>query len=414
MKLQRHHVNTAIYLSVSMLGKAAAILLIPIYTSRLSRAEYGSYGLALTLFTLIPPLLSLSLGSAMARFFFDYRDPQERDQAMGSIGMAVVTLSIAGALVGELVLLAIPDLVIGDLGRGQFRLILWTCACLPITELPAIFFRASERAAPYAAIHLANVALTAGSTAYLMLGLGAKLDGLLGGMLCSQGPLALYSIAFTLRRLRPVWKPGLLREAIAYSVPFIPHVIGNSLMVGADRWALEHYGLREDLGLYTLAMQLTMPISLATSAWNEASSPRFLSAWRDGGDAAARATLPRIAFGFVACGLIALSAIVLGFPLLRLFVGQRFQPAFSLIPWVGLSLVIGNLFSAFINVLFLRKTTRIIPLLTLASVAVNVLLNVVLVPRLGVWGAILGTGVALTFRTVVMLVFALRALRRSS
>ncbi|MCU1276875.1 MAG: hypothetical protein JWM53_421, partial [bacterium] len=134
--------------------------------------------------------------------------------------------------------------------------------------------------------------------------------------------------------------------------------------------------------------------------------------WRDGGYPAARRALPRITAGFIACGLGALIFILCALPLLRYIVADRFRGAFVLVPWIGLSLVVGALFSAFINVLFLRKNTKLIPILTIASVVVNVLLNLLFVPRLGVWGAVLATGLAFAFRSALMLRFALIELRR--
>ena len=41
-----------------------SILLIPIYTSRLSRVEYGDYGLCQTLYWIVPSLMSLGLSAA--------------------------------------------------------------------------------------------------------------------------------------------------------------------------------------------------------------------------------------------------------------------------------------------------------------------------------------------------------------
>jgi len=190
-------------------------------------------------------------------------------------------------------------------------------------------------------------------------------------------------------------------------------MIGNALMSGVDRWALELNGVHDGLGLFTLASQLTVPVQLATTAWNEASSPRFLAAWRDGGDPAARRALPRVVLGFAIAGFGALVALLLAIPLISLLVGKRFQAALPLVPWIGISLAMGAFFSAFINVLFLRKTTRIIPVLTIACVLANVALNSVLVPRWGVHGAILATGLAYTFRSGLMFIFAMRSLYRA-
>jgi O-antigen/teichoic acid export membrane protein len=410
--LRPHHRNTLIYLGVSVLSRGASILLIPLYTSRLTPAEYGDYGLCQTLFWLAPPIVTLSLINAVGRFFFDDVDPAARARKIGRIATSMIALSLAAGLVGELIVeLFRPN--VGALTPTHLRLVVLICVMMPLTEIPAIYFRMSERAFAYAAYNLGLFAITATTTAYLMLAHDLGLTGLLGGSAAAQVAGGLFACGFVWS-LGGRWPPRtLFVEAVKYSVPFIPHMIGNSLMVGVDRWALEYFGLRSGLGLYTLATQLTMPIQLATAAWNEASSPRFLATWRDGGYPAARRALPRIVAGFVATGGGALIAILAALPLLRYFVGERFQGAFHLVPWIGLSLVVGTLFSAFINVLFLRKNTRIIPVLTLTSVAVNVALNFVLVPRYGVYGTILATGLAFTFRSGLMLRFALRELERS-
>lgn len=396
-----------------MIGKLAAFLLIPLYTARLSRAEYGSYGLALTLHALAGPIVTAALSSALARFYFDYTDPTKRREALGAIASAIVAMALVSAIAATIVYWICGNPDIAGLSPVQIRIVIWTCACIPIAEIPILLLRASERAGLFAAVHLTGAALTAGSTAYLMLVCNAGLTGMLSGVLIGQAATALFALAYIVFALQPSWDSALLRSALVYSLPFIPHALANSLMVSVDRWALELHGLREDIGLLTLASQLTMPISLATSAWNDASSPRFLAIWRDGGDEAARAALPRIVFGFVATGGAVLVAITIGIPIFRYFVGARFQSAFPIVPWLGLGLVVGATFSAFVNVLSLRKTTAIIPVLTLTAVAANAALNLALVPRFGVWGAVAATGFAYALRTALLARASLRAFRTS-
>jgi O-antigen/teichoic acid export membrane protein len=411
-RIARHHVNTVLYFAVSLLSKAVSLFLIPLYTSRLSREEYAVYGLCQTLYWVGPPLGTLALSSALARFFFDERDPERRDRTVGRIATAIIVLALGFALAAEIVFAIAPFLRIGILDVRTLRFVVWTCSALAMAEIPMIYYRASEQAGRYVTVNLSIFAFTALSTVYFMVVRKLGLTGMLAGMLIGQGSGALYALVFTFKSLHPSLGRDVLVEAARYSIPFIPHMIGTSLMVGVDRWALEYYDLRGDLGLYTLATQLTVPVQMAATAWNEASSPRFLAAWRDGGDPAARAALPRIVLGFVATTGVALLAIFIGIPILKHLVGSKFQAAFPLVPWIGMSLVVGTLFSAFINVLFLRKTTRIIPALTLTSVGVNVALNFLFVPHYGVYGAIGATALAFAFRSGLMLAFAMRALRQ--
>src|ERR1700746_554564 len=71
-----------IYFGATLLARAGAVLLIPIYTRRLTREEYGDYALAQTMIAFLPTLLSLGLLSAMARYYYDDKDvAASRDKA---------------------------------------------------------------------------------------------------------------------------------------------------------------------------------------------------------------------------------------------------------------------------------------------------------------------------------------------
>lgn len=410
--LKRHHWNTFVYLSVSVLSKGLSVLLIPLYTTRLSPAEYGTYGFCQTFFWIAPPLISMALASALARFFFDDRDRHVRDRTVGVIAITMIALCLASGIVAETAIDLFPGLHLGTLSRTQLRIVVWICALTPITEIPMTYYRANESSVRFAAYSLSISIIAAGATLYFMLARNLGLNGLLGGLVVGQIAGSLFAVVFVMNTLSPAFDGKLIRQALSYSIPFIPHMVGNSLLVGVDRWALEHYKLQDGLGLYTLATQLTLPITLAASAWNEASSPRFLAAWRDGGDAAARSALRGVVIGFTITGFGTLALLCAGLPVIRFFVGARFQAAFPLVPWIGLTLVIGTYFSAFVNVLMLRKTTRLVPVLTFSAVAVNILLNIVLVSRFAVVGAIIATGVAYAVRSGILLIFALRALHR--
>ncbi len=410
-RVERHHVNTVIYLASSLLSKAASIFLIPLYTSRLTPSEYAAYGLCQTLYWIVPPLVTGSLHAALGRFYFDEQDPDRRDGKVGFLAYAIGAAAVASGLVYELVALFSPPIEIAGLDQTTLHVVAWTCVALPIAEIATSYFRSAEMAGRYAAASLSVFAVTVGSIAYLMLVRSMGLRGLLVGMLLGQTTGALFSLGFLVFKIRPRRSPGLLSSALRYSLPLIPHLIGTSLMSGADRWMLEYYGLRHELGLYTLAVQLTVPVSLVVSAWHEASSPRLLAAYRDRGVDGLTAFLPRIAAGFAILGAGSLVLIVAATPLLRLLVGARFEPGLPLIPWVGLGLVVGFLQLPFLNVLYVQKRTRLIPALTLSAVAVNVVLNSVLIPSFGVYGAILATGLAFAFRSILMFEIARRAIR---
>jgi len=213
--LQRHHINTGIYLGVSVLSKAASILLIPLYTSRLSRGDYAIYGLAQTLYWVAPPLFTCALSSALARFYFDHKNPVDRASVTGEIASWIILLSMLGGLAFEVVHALLPSIHLSQLEGRCLRLVVWTCVAMAIGEIPTTFFRIAESAARFAAVNLSVFAVTIGSTVYLMLAQNLGLTGLLLGMLIGQGAGALFGLGFAVVALKPSLGRRSLRPALA-------------------------------------------------------------------------------------------------------------------------------------------------------------------------------------------------------
>jgi O-antigen/teichoic acid export membrane protein len=74
--------------------------------------------------------------------------------------------------------------------------------------------------------------------------------------------------------------------------------------------------------------------------------------------------------------------------------GPEFQAAYRITPWVVGGYVLGGLYFIPTNLLFWRRQTRVIPLVTVAAGAANIGLNLWLVPRYGAIAAAWSTLVA--------------------
>ena len=82
-------------------SKILVFLLVPLYTSVLSTAEYGSYDLAVSIATLLYPILTLNIVDAVMRFSMDQICDRK---CIASIGIKFISLSIVIFGVGMYVL----------------------------------------------------------------------------------------------------------------------------------------------------------------------------------------------------------------------------------------------------------------------------------------------------------------------
>ena len=69
--------NTIIIGFGTFLPKVASIITLPIVTGSLTKAEYGTYDLLLTLISLVLPLATLQIQTAAFRFLVQIREKEE-------------------------------------------------------------------------------------------------------------------------------------------------------------------------------------------------------------------------------------------------------------------------------------------------------------------------------------------------
>ena len=62
------------------LAKGVAVVLLPVYTRHLTRADYGTADLLLTLVILVSIVIRLGLVEAFVRFYYEDADPERRDR----------------------------------------------------------------------------------------------------------------------------------------------------------------------------------------------------------------------------------------------------------------------------------------------------------------------------------------------
>jgi O-antigen/teichoic acid export membrane protein len=135
-------------------------------------------------------------------------------------------------------------------------------------------------------------------------------------------------------------------------------------------------------------------MGLLTNAFNAAWVPFLFGALKDEGEVAH----PRLArlvtyYAFVLC-FVGLGWALLVEHALPLLAGPQFQAAYRITPWVVGGYVLGGLYFIPTNLLFWRRQTRVIPLVTVAAGAANIGLNLWLVPRYGAIAAAWSTLVA--------------------
>jgi O-antigen/teichoic acid export membrane protein len=194
---------------------------------------------------------------------------------------------------------------------------------------------------------------------------------------------------------------------LPYGLPLVPGLLAIWAMAYADRLILARSAGTDDVGLYAIANRVTQPLTLVASAITIAYYPLMLDAARDRPDDERRLRR-QVATGSLILGLgISVVLVALAPEIVRVLAPGYEGATESIGPLaVGLSLyvLVSILFGSF---LLLRRTALITALTIIAGIG-NVLLCIVLVPRLGSLGAALGTAGGYALLAGLSLWFGLR------
>ncbi len=267
--------NSSIYAATNVLQRGAAFLLMPLYTYYLAPSAYGVLAIVTAVNGVLAILFTLGLTSAITRFYFDYQDDAPLlARFWGTILVFVLLLS--GALAG-LLLLCGETLLRPLLGAVPF----WPYVALGVmatffqpffaTFLAVLQMR--NQAGRYAAVSLANFALTTVLTVVLVVQLGWGVRGPLVATLAAS--VVFFGVSLWMLRdqltLCLDWRH--LKPALGYSLPLVPHSVSGQVTAFADRLVLNTYMGSAAAGLYSVGAMLALVVEVGAQSVNRAYVP---------------------------------------------------------------------------------------------------------------------------------------------
>jgi len=244
------------------------------------------------------------------------------------------------------------------------------------------------------------------AAAVLLIGLGWGVPGALLAVALSYA--ASVSVAWTsvireVGRLRLAWPVGA--RLVSQGLKLHLNAIGNYLFTQASVVILSYYRAPSDVGYYQLAMQLfslalVLPAAFGAVAYRTVAQKGPDGAWREQRVLLQHAVLAAIA----AAG----AGYVLAPIGIRLVAGEAFLPAVPLFRFIAPSLVGAALSAVMASQWVARGLLLQVSALTLAVGVISLACDLILIPRLGVHGAVISTVVTYALSIVGNGAMALR------
>jgi O-antigen/teichoic acid export membrane protein len=395
MQTKRFLSDTVMYGIAQALTGLRDLILLPFFAVFADEATYGIYTQVSITVALLTQIALFRLDIASVRFLAAESDPlQFRRRYSGAFvwvmgaGLVLALAIVAGATWGA-------QLVFGSVEYAQY---LAPAAAMLVASAGIAFLQNYYRIVQrIGRLSLLTVVQTVAELTAVAAGfwLGGRLELALWLVVVARLLILAYLLAVvTVQQgwAQPAW--SLLQPMLRYSVPLMPNIFSQWAVSYADRIVIMQVLGPAAVGVYSAAYSLGQALVLVYSPLGFVLFPLATRAWDEGkrqhvGDLFSQVTRYYLLLAIPA----SVGLTMLAEPLFQLLTRNGFVIPTVLVFWVAVGVAIKGLYQINVYVFHLVHKTVLATIILAVSTALNILLNVVLVPIVGVTGAAVATAV---------------------
>ena len=397
--LRRLATTGAAYTAASVISKLIAVALLPLYTRHLTPADYGAAEVFFAAVVAASIVIRLGVIEAVLRFY--YKGGEQPEAVVRTSFAALFWFGTVAALVAlpfaEPISEALVDQPAADLARISIAG-LWV---LTLHEYLLTLFRLEERAKAFFTVTIANVLLAIALTVFLVVGEGEGARGLLLGSYVSGGVFVLGLIWVHRRRLSLLVDRGLLRRMLRFGLPTMPAELSLYALNFVDRIIIVRTVGLAEAGLYALAMKFSQAVNVLVRGFQLAWPPLAYSIRDD--DEARRAYALVVTWFLAGCAFVVVGMWLFARWIARALAAPEFFDSYEAVGLITAAVTLYALYMVQVVILGRTGRTEFNFPATLAALAVNVVLNLLLVPSMGIVGA--GLALVASYIVVVGLMY---------
>jgi O-antigen/teichoic acid export membrane protein len=258
-----------------------------------------------------------------------------------------------------------------------------------LSVIPQATWAASESAKKFVAVNmLASFVNVIGALLLIALARIGVL-GLFWAKVISLVIVAVPYLRYLVRRVGIAFSWSDLAGAFAFSMPLVPHLVAHWVLHMADRYLIGRQLGLAAVGIYASAYAFTEAVNTVAVSANRAWTPGFTRAY---GKPEERHFVARsITYLLVGVGGAATVLTVISSSVVRTFYSQRYAEAADLAPILAVAGLFQAIYYVYAAGLFYHRKNLMMPFVTVGAAVVNIGVNLLLIPELGLRGAALAT-----------------------
>lgn len=395
--------NKTILLNFSSVAliQGIAFFTAPIFTRLLGTEQYGMFSIYNAWVSVFAAIMGLGVGSSLSTGRYHFKEEYYKFRSS-----VLLTGSAVSFIVILLCIIAITPLSkLFGFGYWITILVLVTAFCRFVTGYSNTAWVFEKKPQVNFIVSLTISLLTIGLSILLIL-TNDREYGYLGRIIGISVPYVLMAIIMWIVIFKKA-PTGVdlkyAKYALGMGIPIVFHTLSQTVLVQSNRVMMQHMNVEmSNIGIYSAFYALSAVLGTILSSLNTSWTPFYYDdldahAWRK---LDSKCSNYIELFTVLCCGFILLSREV-GL----MFAGESYMSGIAIIPILVTGVYFTFMYQFAVNFEQFHRKTSLIAIGTISAAIANILLNLLLIPSMGIYGAALATSLSYLFLFVIHFFF---------
>lgn len=395
-KLKELSKDTAIYGISTIVGRFLGFLLVPFYTNVLSTAEFGIYSYIYAFLGFFNVIYIYGMDAAFMKYHSLAEEPEKKETFSTPFLFVLFT---------SLILSAVFYLFTPQIGsmlsvQDEYKHLIYYFSLIllfdAIVLIPFANLRLQRKARKFAAIKIVNIILNLGLNFILIIYYRLGVEAIFISNLAASAVTFIILIPDIITNLNFNIVAKKLKIMLKFALPYLPASFAAMMVQVIDVPIVRHLTDDSTLGIYRANYKLGIFMMLIVSMFQYAWQPFFLT---NAKEKDAKELFSKVLTLFVVAASLLWVVLSLfiddiaSFEFMpgRSLIGKEFLSGVHIVPIILLGYLFFGMYINFQAGLYIEEKTKYFPLITGLGAASNVIVNFLLIPVLGIYGAAIAT-----------------------
>lgn len=384
--------NGLIYLLSSIITQLINLFLIPIYTHNLSTGKFGQYNLVSSMQSLLSIGITLGVYSGMSRFFNEYEDKNKLKNVALTFSLLWGSVCI---ILSFMVSPILANIVFkADIDGDKYIIFIFIISVMTcIISIYGSYLSMQFKAIKSSSINIVNMILTFVFAFYFVAILKYGIVGILKAQCLAQSIIIIFLFLIDIKNIKFCLKYKELMSMLKYGAGLCPGQISSWVLTLIDRYFIKYFVSLSAVGIYSMAYKIGMLINpLFILPFQAAFTPFKYSVYKE---VYGKVKIKNIFKYYNFIGWFCVLGLALyGKFFIQVLATSEYIVGFKLIPLIALSYFLWGVSEFYaLGLHIANKVLQDSAIVTIAAI-INVILNIILIPYIGMYGAAISTIIA--------------------